>query len=346
MVHNPLTSGKNRWVFLGTLATLIVIQAYSLHLFLGFTWWAVLWNATVNWSLLGLLVFLITNTFSYFHPSRGKWAVMLVVPLVLSLLFVKLSSWFSLAGIEDISFSSFFKNHLFYHWTVSYLIFTATVTLSLLWYRIGEREDEQKRLQEAHKLAKEAELFKLRQQLQPHFLFNSLNSINSLIGSRPAEARNMIQQLSDFFRGTLKREQQAFVLLDEEINYLNIYLQIEQVRFGHRMQVQMEIPEELLSWKLPPLLLQPLLENAIKFGLYGTTDAVVVKLSAIEENNLLQLKISNPYDVDMQPAKGTGFGLSSVKRRLTLLYARHDLLEIKDENQQFEVRLKIPRSYD
>ena len=97
------------------------------------------------------------------------------------------------------------------------------------------KQEHEQRKADAEKLAKEAELFKLRQQLQPHFLFNSLNSINALIGMRPEEARKMVQQLSDFLRGTIKKEETQWVSLEEELQYLQLYLDIEKVRFGNRL---------------------------------------------------------------------------------------------------------------
>ena len=107
--------------------------------------------------------------------------------------------------------------------------------VSVIWYNWQEQSEQEVRKQDAEKLTKEAELFKLRQQLQPHFLFNSLNSINALIGSRPQEARKMVQQLSDFLRGTIRKEEHQWVTLKEELQYLQLYLDIEKVRFGHRL---------------------------------------------------------------------------------------------------------------
>src|SRR5690606_14447843 len=128
----------------------------------------------------------------------------------------------------------------------------------------------EKRTKTAQELAREAELSKLRQQLQPHFLFNSLNSISALAGTRPEEARKMIHQLSDFFRSTLKKESQKLIPFSEELEHLTLYLEIEKVRFGHRLRTDVTCSNEALMYRIPPLLLQPIVENAIKFGLYDT----------------------------------------------------------------------------
>ena len=122
--------------------------------------------------------------------------------------------------------------------------------MAINWYTWQEQQKNEERKTDAEKLAKEAELFKLRQQLQPHFLFNSLNSINALIGIRPEEARKMVQQLSDFLRGTIKKEETQWVNLQEEIQYLQLYLDIEKVRFGNRLATVIEIDEATQQMKL------------------------------------------------------------------------------------------------
>src|SRR3954447_4337876 len=126
-------------------------------------------------------------------------------------------------------------------------------TISLLWYTQQEQKEMDKRKADAEKLAKDAELYKLRQQLQPHFLFNSLNSISALTGSQPEKARHMIQQLSDFLRGTLKKDELVWSTLEEELQYLQLYLDIEKVRFGYRLQTEIVVANEALQMKLPSM---------------------------------------------------------------------------------------------
>ena len=196
---------------------------------------------------------------------------------------------------------------------------------------------------DAEKLAREAELFKLRQQLQPHFLFNSLNSINALIGSRPVEARKMVQQLSDFLRGTLKKEETQWVTLQEELQYLQLYLEIEKVRFGNRLSTEVSVEEGAAQLKLPALLLQPVVENAIKFGLYDTTGETVIRISAVQQEKNLLIRVENPFDPETSsPKQGTGFGLMSVQRRLYLLFARTDLLVTAAKGNIFITTITIP----
>ncbi|HSZ84740.1 MAG TPA: histidine kinase, partial [Puia sp.] len=176
------------------------------------------------------------------------------------------------------------------------------------------------------------------------FLFNSLNSINALIAVKPEEARKMIQQLSDFLRGTLRKEDQQWVNLSEELQYLKLYLDIEKVRFGHRLSDEIICEEAAQTMKLPPMLLQPIVENAIKFGLYDTIGDITIRINAAIKEDHLEVIVENPFDPETShPKQGTGFGLNSVKRRLLLLFARNDLLQTKIENNLFITIVKIPQ---
>ncbi|MDR0793065.1 MAG: histidine kinase [Chitinophagaceae bacterium] len=228
-----------------------------------------------------------------------------------------------------------------------WITLTCFAIIYFLSRELKRAESEIHEEQQTAQLRKDAELFKLRQQLQPHFLFNSLNSINALIGREPQKARQMVLQLSDYLRNTLKKEDDNFVFFQEEMNDLRLYLAIEQVRFGHRLNVEEKIEPGFETVKIPPFLLQPLVENAIKYGLYGTTGAVIVTISAQKINRELIFSIVNPFDATGVTPHGTGFGLDSVRRRLYLLYARNDLLKIEQSAaetglQTFTVKLVIP----
>ena len=224
------------------------------------------------------------------------------------------------------------------------LVYISTALYTAL-YKKNASLDQKLQLQnDASTLLRDAELFKLRQQLQPHFLYNSLNSISSLIIVQPEKAREMISLLSDFLRNSVKREAEDKMPLKDELDYLKNYLEIETIRFGERLNIIYEgnLQEEAY---LPPLLLQPLLENAIKYGLYGTLGTVAIVISIKLEDAMLHITISNPYDQDSKTDKGTGFGLESIRRRLYLLYGRTDLLETKDNKDHFITHLKIPQMH-
>jgi len=216
--------------------------------------------------------------------------------------------------------------------------------MSLLWHTQEEQKKLNEHTEEAKQMAKDAELYKLRQQLQPHFLFNSLNSISALTGTQPEKARHMIFQLSEFLRGTLKKDEKQWNSLEEEMQYLELYLEIEKVRFGHRLQTNILCDDEALQLQLPAMILQPVVENAIKFGLYDTTGEVLIKVEAKKSDDSLKVIVENPFDPETaQPLKGTGFGLASIQRRLFLLFARQDLLKTQKEDSRFITTILIPQ---
>lgn len=193
-------------------------------------------------------------------------------------------------------------------------------------------------------LHREAELYKLRQQLQPHFLYNSLNSISALTMIEPSKAQDMISKLSDFLRRSVKRDGQEKISLDEELDYIEAYLCIESVRFGDRLKI---IYTKAYNAKaeIPPFILQPVMENAIKFGLYGKTGEVEIVVDIHQKESMLTIKVTNPYDKDNQPTRGTGFGLEGIKRRLYLLFSRTDLLDVSKTDTEFTTILSIPQTY-
>ena len=157
----------------------------------------------------------------------------------------------------------------------------------------------------------------------------------------------MIHQLSDFLRGTLKKDDQQQVTLTEELAHLQLYLDIEKVRFGHRLSAEISHDAKSGDMMLPPMLLQPIVENSIKFGLYDTTGSVTISITAKLEDGQLSISIQNPFDPQTaQTRSGTGFGLSSIQRRLYLLYARKDLIETKAENNLFTTTVTIPQIHD
>ncbi len=296
--------------------------------------------------LLASSCWLISNNMRYYLPRQERFWYILVVSIFLSTIWLFLIKLIlRLIFSDDEQYLLLLKLSSTIRFWIAFLLVGCTAMMSLLWYSQKEQQEMDARKTEAEKLAREAELYKLRQQLQPHFLFNSLNSISALTGSQPEKARHMIHQLSEFLRGTLRKEEQHWNTLEEELQYLQLYLDIEEVRFGHRLQTELIFNDEALKLKLPALLLQPVVENALKFGLYDTTGNVLITLQATAENNYLKIVVQNPFDPETsQPLKGTGFGLSSITRRLFLLFARHDLLKTQKDNEHFITTILIPQT--
>jgi sensor histidine kinase YesM len=192
------------------------------------------------------------------------------------------------------------------------------------------------------KTLRETELLALRSQINPHFLFNSLNSISSLTLEDPALAREMIIKLSDFMRYALSRKEQRYVPLLKELENMRLYLEIEKVRFGNRLICREECEPDSYSVLIPNMILQPLYENAVKHGVYESTEKVEVSILCFMKNEVLTIIIENDFDPEMISQRGTGTGLENVRERLRLAYSGMASLQTSSEQGRFTVKLIIP----
>ena len=345
MSSSPLSISRFRFIFIICWLVMMGDQVMVLHFF-GITWEAAIIDSAIGNTLLLLACLLVMNTLRYYLPRGNQYINIFSICLFLTIIWLLLSKWLlgTFLGHYE-GYKQLLHLSLSIRFSIAFLLMGCITLISILWFNQKEQKENEERKTDAEKLAKEAELFKLRQQLQPHFLFNSLNSINALIGSRPEEARKMVQQLSDFLRGTIKKEETQWVTLQEEMQYLQLYLDIEKVRFGNRLVTVIEVEENIKQLKLPALLLQPIMENAIKFGLYDTTGETMIRLQAVKENDNLVIEVQNPFDPETSsPKQGIGFGLKSIQRRLYLLFARTDLLTTFAKENIFTTIVKIPQS--
>jgi two-component system, LytTR family, sensor kinase len=318
-----------------------VFHAWILNYYFGFTWQVASWDSfiynLITISSAVLLILLLT-----YLPRTGIFQISIGLALLVAIACQWVFGQTISAIITEVDYLEFMTRSMPIRWAFGIVTLTSISISSIYYSRWKESVEQQTRESDLATIAKDAELQKLQLQLQPHFLFNSLNSINALILANPDEARKMIQELSEFLRLTIKRADEPWISLSKELEYLKTYLAIEKVRFGHRLDVILTIEEQSYSWSIPTLVLQPLLENAIKFGLYGTTGKISIGLKASLNNDQLNIEITNPFDSDMQPSSGSGFGLSGLKRRLYLIYARNDLVTTSIQENIFTVNLIIP----
>ncbi len=317
----------------------IVLHRYGLMFSTAFI------DSVASNTLLAASCLLIGMNMKYYLPKKERFWYILIVSASLSTVWLFISKMFLLGIIKNNpAYAQMLQQSLLIRFCLAFLITSCMAMISLIWYTQKEQRETDERKTDTEKFLKDAELYKLRQQLQPHFLFNSLNSISALTGSQPEKARHMINQLSEFLRGTLKKDEKQLNTLQEEMQYLQLYLEIEKVRFGHRLQTSILYDDDSLNSMLPAMLLQPVVENAIKFGLYDTTGDVLIKINAKKTSAQLELVIENPFDAETaQPLKGTGFGLASIQRRLYLLFARNDLLKIGKTENHFITTIIIPQ---
>ena len=192
-------------------------------------------------------------------------------------------------------------------------------------------------------LIREAELQVLKSQINPHFLFNSLNSISSLTVSNPEKAQEMVINLSTFMRYSLIHSEKEMVSFSRELENIKLYLSIEKVRFGKKLNAEFEIDAHCLEAEIPNMILQPLFENAIKYGVYETTDQVTIKTICKCDGNLLKITIVNDYDASTTKRRGEGIGLRNIRKRMEIIYNNPDLMKVTDHKISFEVQLIIPQ---
>ena len=195
---------------------------------------------------------------------------------------------------------------------------------------------------QAEVLAREAELKALKAQINPHFLFNSLHSISALTTIDPAKARDMSIRLSDFLRSSLRMGDRGTILFSEELALARTYLDVEQVRFGERLRVLEDIEQGCGDCEVPPLLVQPLVENAIKHGIATLVDGGEISMRARRSSDGMRFVIENPYDPEAPSTRRNGIGLANVRNRLEARYGNAARLEIEVDANRYRVVLWLP----
>lgn len=204
---------------------------------------------------------------------------------------------------------------------------------------IEEKIKIESRLRE---VLKETELNMLKSQINPHFLFNSLNSISSLTITNPEKAREMVIKLSDFLRYSVSSNTKSFTTLENELSNIRHYLEIEKVRFGEKLLFNFTLEQKCANCQVPSMLLQPLFENAIKHGVYESTEQVSIDMVCKYQDDFLEITIVNDFDPTARPRKGSGIGLKNIRERLRLLYKNDKLLRTSVDGTRFTVFLSLP----
>ncbi len=229
------------------------------------------------------------------------------------------------------------------------LFFAAGILLYLLAATLGylllafeaSRKARQQAL-ELQVLAREAELQAFRTQIDPHFLFNCLNSISSLCGSDPPAARHAAVRLGDFLRASLRLGADDTIPLEQELELSAAYLDVERVRFGERLRYRQTVDDDCLRARVPALLLQPLLENALKHGIAHLVEGGEIALGCRRNGAGLAISIRNSRDPDRPDERGTGIGLANVRGRLELLYGGRASLVTSVDGSSFQVEILLP----
>jgi two-component system, LytTR family, sensor histidine kinase AlgZ len=279
-----------------------------------------------------------TNTLQLFvtHGLAGAIVSILWVEVARLLAFV-LSQWPTFQGLDK-KFAS--QTPLLF--AAGTLLYGLSVASHYVILAMEESRLAQARALETSILARDAELRALKAQINPHFLFNSLNSINALTSVDPAKAREMCILLADFLRITLGLGEKSVIPLSEELALVHKFLAIEKVRFGERLQFTAEIGEECGELLVPPLLLQPLVENAVAHGIANLPEGGCIRLAAHARDRVLSISVENSFDAESTPARRGGLGLANVRQRLEGRYEKNGNLRVTSDDSRFQVSLSLP----
>ena len=225
---------------------------------------------------------------------------------------------------------------------VGILLYVLAVALHYVATSVQTSREAESREQEARVLARESELKALKAQINPHFLYNSLNSISALATVDGARAREMCIRLSDFLRSTLTLAERETISLKEELALAAAYLGVEQVRFGARLRVEQHIDPECQNCRVPSLLLQPIVENAVKHGIAGLVEGGSIRLKAECADEFLRVSVENEFDPDAPAARKSGLGLVNIKGRLQARYEDQARLNTSVAGNCFTVDVILP----
>jgi two-component system sensor histidine kinase AlgZ len=240
-----------------------------------------------------------------------------------------------------------FRSQTPFLFAVSVMLFLLVLSVHYVVLAFEAFRDAERHQLELKVLTRDAELRALRAQVDPHFLYNSLNSISALTGSDPAAARRMCLLLADFLRTTLRVSTQDSITMADELMLADRFLSIEQVRFGSRLNVERHIDETASLCRIPPLVLQPLLENAVAHGIAGLIDGGTIRLDVSRRNDRLSIAVANPRDPDAMPRKaGGGVGLDNVRRRLALVFGGAARMDAIADPDGFRVAIDLPCAGD
>jgi two-component system, LytTR family, sensor histidine kinase AlgZ len=277
--------------------------------------------------------------------SQRLWMTHLLAAGIISLLWVG-TARLLVAGLSE--FAAFrrlderFASQIPVIFGAGFLLYLLSVASHYVILAMEESSQAQARVLETSILARDAELKALKAQVNPHFLFNSLNSISALTSVNPEKAREMCILLAEFLRMTLGLGEKASVPLSEELTLLHRYLAIEKVRFGARLRMEEEIAEESKAVHMPPLLLQPLIENAVTHGIAHLPEGGVVRLSSVGQNGRVALSVENSFDAEATAGSRGGLGLRNVRERLEARYGKEASMRVSAENGKFLVELSFP----
>lgn len=306
------------------------------------------------WFAFAPLIFLLVKKFgfekreTFFRNFFIQIVIGLSFIILHTLIYTPISAYFD--PIVEKSFpamATLFEKYLFFgNFYLGVLLYTLIFIICQGYLFFDSYLAERIRRSKLQTELADAKLQALKMQLQPHFIFNTLHSISSLNLSNPQKANVMIARLGDFLRMTLDAADEQMVTLNEELNFLRCYLEIEQIRFSDRLTVEFDVASETLSAEVPHLILQPIVENAVKHGIAPHVAQGKIKIVSRKDQHklLLSVKDNCPKTHKIINANGNGKGLNNVRLRLEHLYGKDFRLDFDQKDGGMEVTLEIPFS--
>lgn len=327
------------WLVLASANALILWNYYNLELHLALA------NTFIQYGFYAVLGLSIWYVVKYNSPETYRWWSLLLFHLIAATIINIVWSYLTTIAISIVApdLNDYMVMSLPSRMLIGYLLYVFFVLLfmSIIYYQNFKEKVKQE--SELKSLIKEAELHALKSQINPHFLFNSLNSISSLTMSDPAKAQEMVINLSALMRYSLKHDQNAKVTFGTELQNNKLYLAVEKVRFGSKLMPLFHVDEKCFNAMLPNMILQPIYENAIKHGVYEATEPVEIITTATCNSTHLEISVENSYDPDVVNKKGEGIGLRNIRERLQIIYAGSAMVKISDSKRHFKVTLTIPQ---
>lgn len=244
---------------------------------------------------------------------------------------------------ESVEYLDFLKSFRIWRVSVAVFFYTLIILIYYLIFYYSRLQDKKSEEIELKRNITEARLNLIRNQVNPHFLFNSLNSISSLTVSDGSKAREMIGRLSSFLRNSFAQDPNAMISLEDELKNCTEYLEIEKVRFSDKFEYKFNLPSKLKSFLIPNMLLQPLFENAIKYGVQENTGNTLVKCDVHESGDLVKIVISNTCENShVKSNSSTGFGQKNIKERLFLIYDGKASCDFRTADDCYLAEISLP----
>jgi two-component system, LytTR family, sensor kinase len=345
--HPVFHNVKSAITYLGMWVLIMGIHFFIFYFQYGFPFIISVTDSFLNngiFSILGIPVWYVVR---YSVPSRKTRFNLLFNHLTSLALIIVI--WVSASySILNSLFGTFTFYRTFLSSSIPYRIISGIffyILLCLAYYLVMYNTNLQEKLKEEarlNELLKESELNMLRSQINPHFLFNSLNSISSLTISNPEKAREMLIKLSDFLRYSVSTSTTGFTSLEKEMTNIQRYLEIEKVRFGNKLEFGFKLDGDCKLHKIPAMLLQPLFENAIKHGVYESTEQVRIEMDCRFADDCLMIDLVNDFEPGPRSRKGAGVGLKNIRERLRLMYKSDTLMKTSVSGNKFHVSLCLP----